>query len=75
MATGEDESLIRIKVEGMSCNHCVSAVKRALEESSGVEKAEVNLKAGRADVAGKDVDPSLLVDKIRQLGYDARVIE
>jgi copper chaperone len=36
----------RIKVEGMSCQHCVSAVKKALESLQGVEAVQVDLEKG-----------------------------
>lgn len=75
MDADDNENAIRLKVDGMSCNHCVSTVKRALEETEGVEKAEVSLKAGKASITGKNVDVSVLVDKIKQLGYDARPMQ
>lgn len=41
-----------LKIEGMTCGHCVAAVKRALEAVPGVESAEVSLAEGRASVRG-----------------------
>jgi copper chaperone len=35
-----------LKVSGMSCEHCVKAVKTAALSVSGVRKAEVDLKGG-----------------------------
>ena len=32
-----------IKIKGLSCNHCIAAVKEAIEEVAGVTKAEVTL--------------------------------
>lgn len=37
-----------IKVEGMSCQHCVKAVTDALSGISGLEKVKVDLKSGSA---------------------------
>ncbi|NOX38907.1 MAG: heavy-metal-associated domain-containing protein [Calditrichaeota bacterium] len=37
-------------VEGMSCNHCVMHVKKALESVPGVESAEVSLEKASAVV-------------------------
>ena len=34
----------------MSCGHCQNAVEKALIENKGVEKAEVSLEKGLADV-------------------------
>ena len=37
-----------IKVEGMSCEHCVKAVTEAISGLAGVENVNVELKAGTA---------------------------
>ena len=39
-----------IQVDGMSCEHCKSAVENALTALSGVDQAEVNLEAGNVTV-------------------------
>ena len=39
-----------INVEGMSCEHCVSAVKSALEGVDGVKKVKVSLKKKDATI-------------------------
>lgn len=38
----------KIEIEGMSCMHCVEAVKKAVEALDGVEEARVEI--GSADV-------------------------
>ncbi|MBW1766548.1 MAG: heavy-metal-associated domain-containing protein, partial [Deltaproteobacteria bacterium] len=37
-----------IKINGMSCNHCVMAVTRALNEIDGVKDVKVDLSKGKA---------------------------
>lgn len=37
-----------IKIGGMSCQHCVAAVKKALEGVKGVSRVEVDLEKGEA---------------------------
>lgn len=37
-----------IKIKGMSCQHCVAAVKKALEGLQGVSKVQVDLEKGEA---------------------------
>ena len=37
-------------IEGMSCDHCVARVEKALSEVPGVKKAKVNLKKANAKV-------------------------
>jgi copper chaperone len=39
-----------LKIEGMTCQHCVSHVTEALEGVAGVASAKVNLKKGEAVV-------------------------
>jgi len=52
-----------LNVEGMSCPHCVHAVKSAVSALAGVEKVEVSLENKRAIV---DFDPALTnLDSIR----------
>ncbi len=38
-----------IKIKGMSCNHCVMAVTRALNEIEGIRNVKVDLAKGEAD--------------------------
>ncbi|HLR54865.1 MAG TPA: cation transporter, partial [Pseudogracilibacillus sp.] len=45
---------INLKVNGMSCAHCVSKVEKALQGLQGVEKAKVNLKKETAKVKYDD---------------------
>ena len=62
---------IQLSITGMSCNHCVNSVSRALSETPGVKEVEVDLAGGRAVVLGEDVDPRDLCAKIEGLGYGA----
>lgn len=64
--------MIRLEVKGMTCMHCVSAVKKALEAVPGVERAEVSLEPGEARVEG-EADPRALVEAVKAEGYEARV--
>jgi len=41
---------IKLRVDGMSCEHCVQAVKKALEGVPGVRSARVSLEQGLAEV-------------------------
>ena len=61
-----------IQITGMSCQHCVGAVTKALQAVPGVERAEVDLGAGSARVRGSAA-PQTLVDAVVGAGYEARV--
>jgi len=60
----------KLKVTGMTCMHCVGAVKKALEAVDGVESADVSLEPGQA-VVGGDADTSALIAAITEAGYSA----
>jgi len=46
---------ITMDVKGMSCQHCVNAVKRAAGSLAGVAAVDVNLASGKVTV---DFDPA-----------------
>ena len=62
--------MIRLKIEGMTCGHCVQHVKTALLEVPGVQAAEVALETGTAQVTGL-TDPSALIAAVEEEGYKA----
>lgn len=60
-----------IKVKGMSCQHCVKAVTKALSEMEGVENVKVDLSKGEATFEEvKPVDAEALREKIKKAGYE-----
>ena len=55
-------------IEGMTCNHCVRAVKAVLEATTGVKSANVEI--GHADVQVEgSLDRAVLVAAIEEEGY------
>lgn len=61
---------ITLKVEGMSCNHCVTAVEKAVNHAGATGK--VNLAAGKVDVQfdEKSVSLDAIKEAIEEQGYD-----
>ncbi len=60
-----------LKVEGMSCAHCVAAVERALKEIDGVTGAKASLDEKNVVVVlEKDVPSGVLKAAIEEEGYD-----
>ncbi|ABH00859.1 probable copper ion binding protein (plasmid) [Rhodococcus jostii RHA1] len=57
------------KVEGMTCGHCVSAVRAAVGSVPGVTGVEVDLAAGTATIAGVPIDGAV-AQAISDAGYD-----
>jgi hypothetical protein len=66
---------VELSIGGITCSHCVDAVRRALAASPGVETADVDLQQGRAVVSGRRFDPPRLVDAVEGLGYSAKLIQ
>lgn len=64
---------MRIKIEGMTCGHCVKAVEKALSAVPGVSAVkEVSLERAEAVLEGSP-DPQAVVAAIEEEGYQARV--
>ncbi|MBP9020637.1 MAG: heavy-metal-associated domain-containing protein [Syntrophobacterales bacterium] len=59
-----------VKVEGMSCQHCVRAVTKALEAIPGVTDVKVDLARGEASFEEEQpVDEQTLRERLRKAGY------
>lgn len=55
-------------VEGMTCQHCVHAVKEAVEAFPDVQEANVDLKTGTLKITGS-VNENELKKAIEKEGY------
>lgn len=62
---------LEFEVRGMTCDHCVTSVRNAIEELPGVHSALVDLDAGSAVVEGQDLDASQIAAAVREEGYEA----
>lgn len=60
-----------IKIKGMSCQHCVMAVTKALGAIEGLKDVHVDLAKGEATfIETKPVDRAVIKEKIKKAGYD-----
>ncbi len=60
-----------IKIKGMSCQHCVMAVTKALGALEGIKNVQVDLKSGVATYEEvKPVDPQKIAAAIKKAGYE-----
>lgn len=66
-------SVAKLKVEGMTCEHCERAVRSALERIDGVSRAQVDRQAGSAIVEYDEgrTDPRALANAVMDEGYSA----
>ncbi len=58
-----------LKIEGMSCGHCVMHVQSALEDVSGVTSAKVDLMERSAMVEGEALSDQALRAAVADAGY------
>lgn len=60
-----------LKIQGMTCNHCVMRVSKALKAIPGVQNAEVDLQKAEAAVQYDDakVTPDKLSFAVVEAGY------
>ena len=69
-----DMRSVRLKVEGMMCEHCVAHVTEALAGVRGVSNVAVSLDRGEATLdAGLLVKDDQLVAAVKDAGYAAEV--
>lgn len=60
-----------LKVKGMSCQHCVMSVKKALSQLEGIQNIEVDLQRGEVRFDDtKGVVLSRIEKAIEEAGYE-----
>ena len=60
-----------LKVKGMSCQHCVMSVKKALGQLEGVQNIEVDLQKGEVRFENtKTMALSQIEKAIKEAGYE-----
>ncbi|MDT5158888.1 MAG: P-type Cu+ transporter [Acidobacteriota bacterium] len=64
-----------LNIDGMHCESCAALIKETLEETAGVERADVSFGGKTAVVSFDDnvVPQKTLVEKIQDIGYIATV--
>jgi len=58
-----------IKIDGMSCQHCVGRVLRALEEQDGVEVDEVRVGSAQVRLDSDRVGRAQLAERLDEVGF------
>ncbi|MBJ3814631.1 copper-exporting P-type ATPase CopA [Shimwellia pseudoproteus] len=62
--------VIDLKLDGLSCGHCVKRVKESLEQRADVDSADVTVTSARVTGSASASD---LIDTVKQAGYDAEL--
>lgn len=68
-------STVSLAVTGMTCNHCIAAVRKAIDSVPGAHADDVRIGAARVAVsndAGADT-AAALIDAIQDAGYEAHL--
>lgn len=60
----------KIQVGGMSCQHCVGAVTKALNEVEGLSEVNVDLDSGTVNFENSGVDREIIRSTISKIGFD-----
>lgn len=67
----KEHPMATIRIRGMSCNHCVAAVTKALSAIEGVDHVTVDLAKGEATFdEARPVDRAVIAERIRKAGFD-----
>jgi copper chaperone CopZ len=64
------DETIRFSVPGMTCGHCVAAVRGELEKVAGVRAVSVDLDTKQVEVTGDALDRASLADAVDEAGYE-----
>ncbi len=60
---------VTIKIEGMSCQHCVMHVKKAVDGVEGVNSAEISIGLAKVEFDEAKTDREAVDDAINNAGY------
>lgn len=63
---------VELQVEGMSCGHCVHAVREALAGLPGVKVENIRIGAATVEMDESRVGVGELLEAVADAGYDAR---
>jgi copper chaperone len=58
-------------VPGISCSHCVTAIRDEVGQVAGVDEVDVALDSKRVTVRGRDLDDHAVRAAIAEAGYEA----
>lgn len=62
-------STMTMKVDGMSCGHCVMSVERALSEIEGVKVEQVKIGSAVVQFDAAKVSASKIAEAVEDAGY------
>ncbi len=60
----------KLEITGMSCEHCVRAVRGALEEIENLDVEDVTIGSATVSYDPETVNRSRIADAVREEGYE-----
>jgi copper chaperone len=60
---------ITVKIGGMSCQHCVMRVKKAVDAIPGVSSSQVEIGTAKVSYDDSKTTPTAIKDAITKAGY------
>ena len=69
MDTKTDKKTETFEIQGMSCGHCVRAVREALDEVDGVTVEDVGIGSARVAYDPQQTDRARIVEAVEEAGY------
>jgi copper chaperone len=61
---------LALRVPGMTCGHCVAAVRGEISNVPGVTSVDIDLGSKDVLVRGRDVDRSAVCAAVEEAGYE-----
>jgi len=63
---------LEMKIDGMSCGHCVGAVRKALQSLPGVEIGDVAIGSAQVSYDESRTSPEAITRAVEEEGYPVR---
>ena len=58
-----------LKIQGMSCGHCVKALKKELDKIDGLTVHSVEIGSAKVSWSGKEIDETVLAAAVNEAGF------
>jgi copper chaperone CopZ len=62
---------LTLAIEGMSCSHCLNAVRQSLAALRGVSINDVRIGRAELEYEPEQIDPARIAEAVRAAGYPA----
>ncbi|MCC6140242.1 MAG: heavy-metal-associated domain-containing protein [Nitrospira sp.] len=66
---------VTLKIDGMSCGHCVGQVRNALARLDGVQTHQVTVGQASVSYDPEAVAVAAIIEAVTRAGYEVRAVE